>query len=320
MRIPRVPRNPSALVVVLALFLAHDAAAQGAATPASAPMGPHKTPPPVVGAVRLTARVNIDGKLDEEVWHTAPAATEFRQSQPFEGKPATQRTEVRFAFDDDAIYVGARMFDTEGAKGVHTRLLRRDAMTENDSDILLITFDSYHDHVSTYNFWVNPSASKRDGTGDPTWDPVWETATRIDSLGWTAEMRIPLNQLNFSRAVDQTWGLQIIRFEHRLNERSHFAWWPNNESGGPERYGHLEGIRIAERPRGFEVLPYTVARARYIRPSDPSNPFTKNNVKDYRFGGDLKYRLTSNLTLNATVNPDFGQVEGDPAVVNLSPF
>jgi len=205
-----------AYVLVPLAFFAETAGAQGA-QPAAAAMGPHKEPPPVVGAVRLTAPVTIDGRLDEDVWRSAPAATDFRQSQPDEGKPATQRTEVRFAYDDDAIYIGARMFDTMGAKGVHTRLLRRDAMTENDSDILLLTFDSYHDHVSTYNFWVNPSASKRDGTGDPTWDPVWETATRIDSLGWTAELRIPLNQLNFSRAIDQTWGLQIIRFEHRLN-------------------------------------------------------------------------------------------------------
>jgi hypothetical protein len=270
--------------------------------------------------VRLTSPITLDGKLDEEVWRTAPVATNFRQSQPDEGKPATQKTEVRFAYDDEAIYIAGRMFDTEGGNGVRTRLLRRDAMTENDSDILLITFDSYHDHVSTYNFWVNPSGSKRDGTGDPTWDPVWETSTRIDSLGWTAELRIPLNQLNFSRAIDQTWGVQIMRFEHRLNERSHFAWWPNNESGGPQRYGHLEGIKVTERPRGFEILPYTVARARFIRPADPTNPFTKKNDTDYRVGGDLKYRLTSNLTLNATFNPDFGQVEVDPAVVNLSAF
>lgn len=320
MRTARLPRHPSTLVVVLLAFVPTSIAAQ--ATPPATPVtaGVHAQPAPAVGAVRLTSPVTVDGRLDEDVWRTASAATEFRQSQPDEGKPATQRTEVRFAYDDEAIYVGARMFDTMGANGVRTRLLRRDAMTENDSDILLLTFDSYHDHVSTYNFWVNPSASKRDGTGDPTWDPVWETGTRIDSLGWTAELRIPLNQLNFSRAIDQTWGVQIMRFVHRLNERTHFAWWPNNESGGPQRYGHLEGIRITERPRGFEVLPYTVARARYIRPADPTNPFTKDNDRDYRVGGDLKYRLTSNLTLNATINPDFGQVEVDPAVVNLSAF
>jgi hypothetical protein len=320
MRTIRVTRCTSALVVALVSLLGRNSGAQAAPVTPTTATGAHTTPPPVVGAVRLTSPVTIDGKLDEEVWRTAPAASDFRQSQPDEGKPATQRTEVRFAYDDYAIYVAGRMFDTMGAKGVHTRLLRRDAMTENDSDILLLTFDSYHDHVSTYNFWVNPSASKRDGTGDVTWDPVWETATQVDSLGWTAELRIPLNQLNFSRAIDQTWGIQIVRFEHRLNERSHFAWWPNNESGGPQRYGHLEGIRITERPRGFELLPYTVARARYIRPADPNNPFTKNNDKDYRVGGDLKYRLTSNLTLNATINPDFGQVEVDPAVVNLSAF
>jgi hypothetical protein len=315
-----LPRHPSALVVVLAALVPGGISAQ--ATTAAAPVssGAHSQPAPRVGAVRLTSPVAIDGKLDEEVWRTAPAATDFRQSQPDEGKPATQRTEVRFAYDDAAIYIGARMFDSLGAKGVRTRLLRRDAMTENDSDILQVVFDSYHDHTSSYFFWVNPSGSKRDGTGDPTWDPVWETGTQVDSLGWTAELRIPLNQLNFSRAIDQTWGVQILRFVHRLNERSHFSWWPNNESGGPQRYGHLEGVRVAERPRGFEILPYTVARARYIRPADPTNPFTKDNDRDYRVGGDLKYRLTSNLTLNATFNPDFGQVEVDPAVVNLSAF
>jgi len=284
------------------------------------PDGVHSSPAPVANAVRLNGSVTLDGKLNEEVWRSAPAMTEFRQSQPDEGKPATQRTEVRFAYDDQALYVGARMFDSLGAKGVVTRLLRRDALSEADSDILQLIFDSYHDHSSRFIFHVNPSGSKRDGTNDPTWDPIWEASTQIDSLGWTAELRIPFNQLNFSREADQTWGIQVIRFSHRRNERTHFAWWPNNESGGPQRYGHLEGIRITERPRGMELLPYTVGRARYVRPADPTNPFTKESDKDYRAGGDLKYRLTSNLTLNATFNPDFGQVEVDPAVVNLSAF
>ncbi|MBA2687621.1 MAG: carbohydrate binding family 9 domain-containing protein [Gemmatimonadaceae bacterium] len=282
--------------------------------------GVHPTPAPSVKAVRLTAPVNLDGNLNEAVWQTPLPATDFRQSQPDEGKQATQKTEVRFAFDDDALYIGARMYDTEGAKGVRTRLMRRDAMTENDSDLLIFFIDSYHAHQSTFNFWVNPSNSRRDGIGDPTWDAVWESATKIDSLGWTAELRIPYSQLNFSVAKNQTWGVQIIRFSHRLNERSHFAWWANNESGGPQRYGHLEAIEINDRPKGAELLPYIVGRSRYIRPADATNPFTKSNDTDYRIGGDLKYRLTSNLTLNATFNPDFGQVEVDPAVVNLSAF
>lgn len=282
--------------------------------------GVHPQAAPVATAVRLNSGLTIDGKLDEEVWRTATAITEFRQSQPNEGKAGTQRTEVRFAYDDEAIYVGARMLDSLGGKGVVTRLLRRDALSETDSDNFQITFDSYHDHSSRFNFVVNPSGSRRDGTGDPTWDPVWEAKAQIDSAGWTAEMRIPFNQLNFSRDAEQVWGVQVIRFIHRLNERQHFAWWPNNEVGGPQRYGHLEGIRITERPRGMELLPYTVGRARYVRPLDSSNPFTRKSDKDYRVGGDLKYRLTSNLTLNASINPDFGQVEVDPAVVNLSAF
>jgi hypothetical protein len=315
MRIPfRFPAAQALTFIVVASFVAPPARSHAQAR------GVHPQAAPVANAVRLTSSVSVDGKLDEDVWKTAPAITEFRQSQPDEGKPATQKTEVRFAYDDQAIYVGARMYDSMGGKGVVTRLLRRDALTENDSDILQLTFDSYHDHSSRFIFWLNPSGSKRDGTGDPTWDPVWEGKAQIDSAGWTAEIRIPFNQLNFSRDVDQTWGIQVIRFVHRLNERSHFAWWPNNEVGGPQRYGHLEGIKIGERPRGMELLPYTVGRARYIRPPDPSNPFTKDNDKDYRIGGDVKYRLTSNLTLNATFNPDFGQVEVDPAVVNLSAF
>ena len=303
-----------------ALAALFGAATISAAQQNSAAKGVHPTPAPSVHAVRLTAPVSIDGRLDEAVWQTPNPATDFRQSQPDEGKPATQKSEIRFAYDDDALYIGARMYDTEGAKGVRTRLMRRDAMSENDSDLLIFYIDSYHSHQSTFNFWVNPSNSKRDGTGDPTWDAVWESATQIDAQGWTAELRIPYSQLNFSVAKDQTWGLQIIRFEHRLNERSHFAWWANNESGGPQRYGHLEGIEINDRPRGAEILPYLVGRSRYIKPADASNPFTKSSDTDYRVGGDLKYRLTSNLTLNATFNPDFGQVEVDPAVVNLSAF
>ncbi len=306
-----------ALVIVASIVPVERAAAQ---TPASTSAGPHRDVPPTVGAVKLTGTITLDGRLDEEVWRTATPATDFRQSQPDEGKAATQKTEVRFTYDESALYVGARMFDSEGAAGVRTRLVRRDAMTESDSDIIQIILDSYHDHQSTVFFWVNPSGAKRDGSGDATWDPVWEVQTRIDSLGWTAELRIPLNQLNFSRSSEQTWGVQLIRFANRLNERSHFSWWPNNESGGPQRYGHLENIRITERPRGLEILPFSVARARYVRPADRSNPFTKSNDLDYRVGGDLKYRLTSNLTLNAAFNPDFGQVEVDPAVVNLSAF
>ena len=280
----------------------------------------HPTPSPVVRAVARSGDIAIDGKLDEAAWSAATPATEFRQSQPNEGGAATQRTEIRFLFDDDALYVGARMYDSLGAAGVRRALVRRDQLNESLSDYILLSFDTYHDHVSSVFFWINPSGSIRDGTGDPTWDPVWQSGAAVDSLGWTAEMRIPFNQLNFTRESDQTWGLQVIRWAHARNERTHLAWWPSNENGGPARYAHLEGMRITSRPRGMELVPYVVTQANYVRPASAANPFTDDSEYKYRVGGDVKYRLTSNLTLNATINPDFGQVEVDPAVVNLSTF
>jgi uncharacterized protein DUF5916/cellulose/xylan binding protein with CBM9 domain len=284
----------------------------------------HPTAAPDVRAVALQEPIHLDGKLDEVVWHTAPAATGFRQSQPDEGQPATQRTEVRFAYDDAAIYVGARMFDDSGARGVETRLVRRDAQA--DADYLEVIFDTYHDHIGRLFFTVNPSGVRADanglgGGGDDSWDPVWEVKTTIDSLGWTAEMRIPFSQLRYPRtAAEQTWGLQIWRQANRLNELSQWAFWHLNESGGPSRFGHLTGVVIHRAPGKAEVLPYVVGRSSNVPVNDPTDPFEKAHAMDGRVGGDARVLLTSNLTLAATVNPDFGQVEVDPAVVNLSAF
>jgi uncharacterized protein DUF5916/cellulose/xylan binding protein with CBM9 domain len=284
----------------------------------------HPTTAPDVRAVALQEPIHLDGKLDEAVWHTAPAATGFRQSQPDEGQPATQRTEVRFAYDDAAIYVGARMFDDSGARGVETRLVRRDAQA--DADYLEVIFDTYHDHIGRLFFTVNPSGVRADanglgGGGDDSWDPVWEVKTTIDSLGWTAEMRIPFSQLRYPRtAAEQTWGLQIWRQANRLNELSQWAFWHLNESGGPSRFGHLTGVVIHRAPGKAEVLPYVVGRSSNVPVNDPTDPFAKAHAMDGRVGGDARFLLTSNLTLAATVNPDFGQVEVDPAVVNLSAF
>src|SRR5438270_7464779 len=286
----------------------------------------HPVTPPEVRAVPLQGSFKLDGKLDDPVWQIAPAATGLRQSHPIgagvkAGDPATQRTEVRFAFDDAAIYVGARMFDDSGAAGVRTRLARRDA--DVSSDYLQVIFDTYHDHIGRLFFWVNPSGVKQDANGlgggsDPSWDPVWEVQTNIDSLGWTAEMRIPFSQLRYPEtSAEQTWGLQIWRQENRLNELSQWAWWGLDETGGPPRFGHLHGLVIRHAPGRAEVVPYVVGRSSNV-PGDRTDPFFDPHALDGRVGGDATLRVTSNLTLNATVNPDFGQVEVDPAVVNLS--
>ena len=283
----------------------------------------HPTTPPEVRAVQLQGAFRLDGRLDDPIWQTAPAATGLRQNQPNAGEPATQRTEVRFAFDEAAIYVGARMYDDFGARGVRTRLARRDA--DFSSDYLQVIFDTYHDHIGRLFFLVNPSGVKQDanglgGGGDPSWDPVWEVETNIDSLGWTAEMRIPFSQLRYpSTAEEQTWGLQIWRQENRLNELSQWAWWGLEETGGPPRFGHLRGLVILHPPGRAEVMPYVVGRSANV-PGDASDPFFDPHALDGRVGADAMLRVTSNLTLNATVNPDFGQVEVDPAIVNLSAF
>ncbi len=285
----------------------------------------HPTSPPLAIAVRRTGPITIDGRLDEPDWQRAAPATDFRQAQPDEGQPATQRAEVRFLYDDDAIYIGARMYDTEGAAGIRTRLVRRDAPF--GSDYVEIIFDTFHDHLGRVDFAVNPSGSIQDSYGpngsdlDLSWDAVWQVRTRIDSLGWTAEFRIPLSQLRYP-ATDsaETWGLQIWRQENRLNELSQWAFWHLNETGGPAKFGHLEGLALRRAPGGGELLPYMVGRSTNDPSVAPGDPFARSRAYDTRVGGDFKYLVSSSLTLNGTVNPDFGQVEVDPAVVNLSAF
>jgi hypothetical protein len=312
----------TSIIAFAAFFLSTSAAAN----PVHAQNGDSKStpPPPNVTAAPATGHVGIDGVLNEPAWLSAPAASDFRQSQPDEGEPATQRTEVRFLFDGEAIYVGARMYDELGSAGVVSRLARRDADVE--SDLLVITFDTFHDHLGQTQFSVNPAGVKGDAIGqggswpDPSWDPVWEAATTVDSLGWIAELKIPFSQLRFPRDSVQAWGMQLVRTVNRLNERSQWTFWPVNESGGPARYGHLEALAIHASPSKAEVLPYVVGRASTFGAPDLENPFDRSRESAYRFGADFKYLLTSNLTLTGTVNPDFGQVEVDPAVVNLSAF
>lgn len=310
-----------ALALPCARLLAQDTTAHLAAARTHAAHASGATPQ--VAAVRRTAPVVIDGRIDEPFWQTVPAITEFRQQDPDEGKPATQRTEVRFAYDDEAFYVGARMYDSLGAAGVHTRLARRDAVV--DGDWLELDFDTYHDHTGRTIIQVNPSGVKYDAGqaspyADPSWDPVYQAAAHIDSLGWTAEIRIPFSQLRFPRDSVQTWGLQVWRYLERHKELDMWSFWKKDESGGPSRWGHLVDLRPPPHHRSVELLPYVLARGSFVRPSQPGSPFEDRRSGNMRVGGDVKALLTSTLTLDATINPDFGQVEVDPAVVNLSAF
>jgi len=325
-RVPRLARGLPAVVVVLWSILS--------TAVVSAQSSIHRTPPPIAHAARRTGPIIIDGKLDEPDWATAQPITEFRQTDPVEGAPATQRTEVRILYDAAALYIGARMYDSLGAKGVRSRVVRHDQQLDLDnmntsqltSDKLTIILDPFHDHLTRAVFEINPAGVFGDALGagtnnlDASWDPVWEHATRIDSTGWTAEIRIPFSQLRFAaRDSEQTWGLQVIRRVDRLNELDEWAFSRKNETNGATTYGHLVGLLLLHPPREFELLPYVSGQTEgnAANTGDPLNHVHQNQA---RVGGDVRYLLGSSLTLDATVNPDFGEVEVDPAVVNLSAF
>src|SRR3984893_17194088 len=166
-------------------------------------------------AASVTGTITVDGKLDENAWAKATPITDFRQQQPIEGAPASQRTEVRVLYGERALYIGARMYDSLGRRGIRAPVSRRDQLLDSNgnngafnsltTDKLVVILDPYHNKIDQAWFEVNPSGVKGDQfNGDPSWDPIWEAATRIDSLGWTAEMRIPYSQLRFSRDSLQT--------------------------------------------------------------------------------------------------------------------
>jgi hypothetical protein len=282
---------------------------------------------PTARAVRATGAIRIDGRLDEASWGPAPPTTSFTQRDPNAGEPSTERTEVRFVYDANALYVGARLHDSSGR--INSRLGRRDSELAG-SDWFFVTLDSYHDHLTAFRFGVNPDGVRRDekvggDDEDESWDPVWEASATRDASGWTAELRIPLSQLRFRRTDAQTWGVQIVREIARNNEESWFAFVPKRERSGVARYGHLTGLDGLAPGGRLELLPYVVTRGRYDTPArdaDASfaNPYRDGSENTLALGADLKYRLASNLTLDVTVNPDFGQVEVDPAVVNLTAF
>ena len=278
---------------------------------------------PSVRAVPLTGTLHVDGHLDEPAWQAAVPADRFTQREPKEGERATERTEVRVLIGDGALFVGARLYDQD-AKKIRSRLVRRDE--DLASDYFAVLLDPYHDHSTGVVFRVSPAGSINDatiapnGNQDLSWDPVWHVHTSMDSLGWTAEIEIPLSQLHYTEAsADAVWGIQLRRWIDRKQEFSEFSFTPLREESGVSKYGHLTGLGALEAVRHLELLPYARLRSEYVHVS-PSDPFRDGSDQFPAAGLDLKYGLTTNLTLNGTINPDFGEVEVDPAVVNLSAF
>ncbi|HUU44862.1 MAG TPA: DUF5916 domain-containing protein, partial [Acidobacteriota bacterium] len=264
----------------------------------------------------------IDGKLDDDIWKQPglDLARGFLQREPDEGAAASESTLVAVVYDDDAIYFGFWNFDSNPDQILAPLVRRdRDAMT----DLILVSLDCHHDHQSGSYFAITAAGVLRDASiSDDTnvdydWDAVWEASSRIQPWGWSAEMRIPFSCLRFAEKDEHTWGLQITRNMGRSGEYSRWAFSPSSEGGYVSRMGHLTGLAGIKPARHLEVLPYTVSSAQFD-PESPGNPDGRDLTGNMGF--DLKYGLSSNLILDATVNPDFGQVELDQPVLNLSSF
>lgn len=274
-----------------------------------------------VFAKRSNEVVKLDGKLTEEVWKNNPV-DEFVQRDPVEGEMSTQKTNVWVAYDENNLYIAARLYDSN-PDSISTRLGRRDDFVE--SDWFAIFIDSYNDKRNGFYFAVNPSGSIADGTmfndswDDESWDGIWEAVPSIDENGWIVEMKIPFSQLRFNSAQEIVWGINFRRDIQRRNEESYFVMVPKNESGFVSRFAELHGLNGIQPGQSLQVLPYVVQKAQYLI-HDSNDPFYKSQQYKTSFGADIKWGLSSNLTLDATVNPDFGQVEVDPAELNLSAF
>jgi hypothetical protein len=260
----------------------------------------------------------IDGKDDDEVWREAHAITQFEEWSPTEGKPARFPTEAKIAYDAANLYVFVRCFDPH-PDSIIRLLSRRDNFPP--SDRVIIVLDSYHDRRTGYEFGVSVSGVKADvavyddGTEDGAWDGVWDVATRVDSLGWTAEFRIPLSQIRYGPQREHTFGFAIDRDLYRYNERISWPLFRQSAAGLISQLADVGGFDDLEAPRRLEAAPYAVTKnISRVR----GTGFGRE--QDMNVGADLKYRVASNLTIDATINPDFGQVEADPAVLNLSGF
>jgi hypothetical protein len=295
---------PLALLVLIA---AQQPRAQGIATIDTAAVATRAATPPV-----------IDGSDADPVWHQAPVITAFTQWQPTEGKAPRFRTEAKIAYDAANLYVFVRAFDPH-PDSIIKILERRDTFTP--SDMIWLFIDSYRDRRNGYEFGVNAAGVKLDqavsngGREDAAWDAVWDVATRIDSLGWTAEFRIPLSQMRYGAERQHTFGFTIDRDIYRYSER---VSWPLFSQAKPDllsQLGAVTGLDDLDAPAHIEAMPYLVSKnaSRIV-----NNRFTDRS--SVALGGDFKYRVASNITLDGTINPDFGQVEADPAVLNLSAY
>ncbi|NQV38099.1 MAG: carbohydrate binding family 9 domain-containing protein, partial [Candidatus Marinimicrobia bacterium] len=274
-------------------------------------------------AVRLQNDIiRIDGKLTELIWQSSLIRSDFLQRNPLEGESATEKTAFSIAYDDNYLYVGIMAF-TEDISTIRKILSRRDE--ETPSDWLFVSIDSYNDNRTAFEFGLNPSGVKRDlrrfddDNYDDNWDAIWEGKSSVNHDSWSAEFKIPLRELRFDEGNEQTWGLQINRYIAKNNEDDYWTYWSKDESGWVRHYGDLVGLTNIPKQDRLQISPYVTSSydhyEGYINPTHPDEFDKHSNV-----GADIKYGVTNNLTLDVSLNPDFGQVEADPAELNISGF
>lgn len=302
-------------------------------TSSPAQLAPGGTDAPPVDSRRAEAvqlgggTVEVDGALDDPAWSKARWLTDFSQKEPDHGRPASVRTEVAFLYDDAALYVGARLHGSDRAP-IADQITRRDEAGQ--AERLIVSLDTFRDRRTAYSFAVTAAGVRIDYyhpvdhemERDYTYDPVWSARTRVEEGGWTVEMRIPFSQLRFNPGAEQLWGVNINRYVPSLDEDDYWIVVPRDQVAWASRFGDLVGIRELPATRRIEVVPY-LASSTTVKSDglfDEEDPFGERVDRDVRAGLDFRMGLGPNLTLDATLNPDFGQVEADPAEVNLTAF
>ncbi len=296
---------------------------RGAAAGRSDGDGPEVVAIPTTTPGVLTGNISIDGHLDEEGWKTAPLATGFIQREPVEGAPAEHDTQVRVLFAPDALYIGATLLDPEPWL-IADQVVRRDE--GGQFDFFEISLDPNLDHRTGYVFQISAANVQADRylfddqKEDRAWDAVWDSEVSRDERGWTVEVRIPLSQIRYeSSDSTQTWGINFSRQRLRNNERTYFSLQSRLQRGTVSQFGLLEGVELSSASRRLEVRPYVLSST-HRGPSTAGDPFFDGSEVTGRTGIEISYGLGAAFTIDATISPDFGQVEADPSAINLSAF
>ena len=282
-----------------------------------------KIPKRIYTTKKLVKKPLIDGYIKaDEGWDVVEWSSDFTEKDPDEGTPPAYQTKFKVIYDTKYLYIAIRAYDAEPEK-IESRLSRRDGFAGDRVNVII---DSYHDKRTAFVFTTTAAgvkgeefASQNGNNWDDSWNPIWYTNAKVDDKGWTAEMKIPFSQLRFGKAKEQVWGFNINRTIFRLQERSLWQRIPNDQAGFISEAGELHGLKNLVSQKQLEIQPFTVLQYDNY-PAETGNPFRDGSDFTLNAGLDAKIGITNDLTLDLTVNPDFGQVEADPGAIALDGF